>query len=73
MQQQELSIEAILPILNIEALNEMQEAALRATSAHNNVMIPLTNRLRQNTGSFTPPGHPGLLSKPFELYVFLWI
>ena len=39
MQQQEFSIPSILSILNIEALNEMQEAALKATQEHNNVII----------------------------------
>jgi superfamily II DNA/RNA helicase len=39
MPNQELSIETILSILNIEALNEMQQAALEATAQHNNVII----------------------------------
>lgn len=39
MQNNEVSIESILSILNIEALNEMQQAALEATKQHNNVVI----------------------------------
>lgn len=39
MQKHELSIESILSILNIEALNEMQQAALEATEKHNNVIL----------------------------------
>lgn len=39
MQKQETSINSILSILNIEALNEMQQAALQATEQHNNVII----------------------------------
>jgi superfamily II DNA/RNA helicase len=39
MQQQDLSMETILSIVNIKALNEMQEAALKATGEHNNVII----------------------------------
>ena len=39
MQQQELSVASILSILNIEALNEMQQAALKAIEEHDNVVI----------------------------------
>ncbi len=39
MQQQDLPLTSILSILNIEALNEMQQAALKATEQHNNVII----------------------------------
>lgn len=39
MQKQEISIESILSILNIDALNEMQQAALEVTEKHNNVII----------------------------------
>ena len=39
MRNNELSVESILSILNIEALNEMQQAALDATVQHNNVII----------------------------------
>lgn len=39
MPKTDFSIESVLPILNIEALNEMQEAALDATSKNDNVII----------------------------------
>ena len=39
MHNKDLSIASILSILNIEALNEMQEASLQATSQHDNVVL----------------------------------
>ncbi len=39
MHNPEISIESILSILNIDALNEMQQAALDTTATHNNVII----------------------------------
>lgn len=39
MSNRQFSVESILVNLNIEALNEMQQASLEATSQHNNVII----------------------------------
>lgn len=39
MSNREFSVESILVNLNIEALNEMQQASLEATTQHNNVII----------------------------------
>jgi superfamily II DNA/RNA helicase len=39
MQKQRFSVETILSNLNIEGLNEMQEASLEATKKHENIMI----------------------------------
>lgn len=39
MSTRNFSIDSVLANLNIEALNEMQEAALHATSQHNNVVL----------------------------------
>lgn len=39
MSQNNFSVESVLTNLSIEALNEMQEASLKATEAHNNVII----------------------------------
>ena len=39
MHNKDFSIASILSILNIEALNEMQEASLQATSQHKNVVL----------------------------------
>jgi len=68
MHQQDLSIPSILSILNIEALNEMQQAALKATEGHNNVMILWQTGLDKILLFYSLLTARGLLSKPFELY-----